>query len=213
MKKSLSLVFAVLLFVVLGCSLGGLTGSKEEAPTPAPDSSSSDTAKTDGTPAETKTDSSSSSSGSGNLTLDNFNKLKAGMKYDEVVKILGSEGSETSSSSIGKIELKSYKWEGEKYARIYVHFKNDEMTSKSQSGLGSSAGDADITKAKYDQIKNDMSYEEVKKIIGSEGEQNSSSSAGSSTYSAYTWKGANYSSISISLKDDKVTSKRQSNLK
>ncbi len=215
MKKSLSLVLVTLLFVVLGCSLGGLTGSKDEAPTPAPDSTSSDTTKIESTPADTKTDSSSSSSGSGNLTLDNFNKLKAGMKYDEVVKILGSEGSETSSSSIGKIELKSYKWEGEKFARIYVNFKNDEMTSKSQSGLGSTSGsgDADITKAKYDEIKNDMSYEEVKKIIGSEGEQNSSSSSGSSTYSSYTWKGANYSRISISLKDDKVTSKRQSNLK
>ncbi|MEZ5344187.1 MAG: DUF3862 domain-containing protein [Pyrinomonadaceae bacterium] len=214
MKKSLSLVLATLTFVVLGCSLGGLTGSKEEAPTPAPDSTSSDTTTTS-TPAETSSDSSSTSSGSGNLTLDNFNKLKAGMKYEEVVKILGSEGSETSSSSVGKIELKSYKWEGDKFARIYANFRNDELTSKSQSGLGSSSGsgEADITKAKYDQIKNDMSYEEVKKIIGSEGEQNSSSSSGSSTYSSYTWKGPNYSRISISLKDDKVTSKRQSNLK
>ncbi|MCB1023473.1 MAG: DUF3862 domain-containing protein [Acidobacteria bacterium] len=215
MKKSLSLVLATLLFVVLGCSLGGLTGKKDEAPTPAPDSTSSDTTKSDTTSSDTKSDTKSTSGNSGNLTLDNFNKLKAGMKYDEVVKILGSEGSETSSSTIGNIELKSFKWEGDKFARIYVNFKNDEMTSKSQSGLGSSssAGDADITKAKYDEIKNGMSYDEVKKIIGSEGEQNSSSSSGSSTYSSYTWKGANYSRISISLKDDKVTSKRQSNLK
>lgn len=210
MKKSLSLVFAALLFVVLGCSLGDLL-KKDDAPTAAPDTTSTDGPKTD----EPKTDTTSSTSGSGDLTLDNFNKMKTGMSYDEVVKILGSSGSETSSSSVGKYELKSYKWEGDKFIRIYANFRNDEMRSKSQSGLGGSAssGSADISKAKYDQIKNGMSYDEVKKIVGSDGEQRSSSSIGKSSYMSYSWKGAKFSRISVRFKDDKVTGKSQSGLK
>ncbi len=99
MKKSLSLVFALLLFIALGCSFGGF-GKKEEAPTPAPDSTSTDSGSTDSkTTSEKPSDSTSSESGS--LTLSNFNKIELGADYEDVVKILGSDGSETSSSSIG----------------------------------------------------------------------------------------------------------------
>ncbi len=128
MKKSLSLVFALLLFIALGCSFGGF-GKKEEAPTPAPDSTSTDSGSTDSkTTSEKPSDSTSSESGS--LTLSNFNKIELGADYEDVVKILGSDGSETSSSSIGGSGRKSYKWEGEKFTRIYANFKDNKVISK-----------------------------------------------------------------------------------
>lgn len=213
MKKSLGLAFAMLLFVVLGCSLGDLGSKSDEAPTPVPDAE--DAEKT-----ETKTDSSgdstsTSSTGKGSITLDSFSKMKNGMTYEEVVKILGKEGEETSSSTIGKYELKSYKWEGEKSARISASFRNNELRSKSQFGLGSSSGsgDADLTKAKYEQIKIGMTYDEVKEIIGSPGEQTSTSTFGNSTLTSYRWKGENFSNMYVRFKDDKVTGKSNSGLK
>ena len=210
MKKSLTLVLAILLFVVLGCSLSSLT-KKDDAPTPVTDSKTGDSTDTKTTDTTEKPTTSS-----GTLTLDNFNKIKTGMSYEEVVKILGSEGTETSSSTVGKYELKSYKWEGEKFVRVYASFRNNELRTKSQSGLGSSSsrgGSADISKAKYDQIKTGMSYDEVKKIIGSDGEQRSSSSIGKSSYVSYVWKGPKFSRISASFRDDKLSSKSQSGLK
>ncbi len=207
MKSSFIMVLAIMLFVVLGCSMLNKKDEKVATPTPSADSSpsTSDSPKT------------TSSSDSASLSMEKYEKIKNGMSYEEVAEILGSKGSETRSSTIGKIELKSYKWEGDKYQRIYVNFRDDKVNTKSQSGLSNSAskkdGDADITMDKYTQIKNDMSYEDVVKLIGSEGEQSSSSKIGSTEISSYNWKGPNYSRIFATFKDNKLTSKSQSGLK
>ncbi|MCW5959710.1 MAG: DUF3862 domain-containing protein [Pyrinomonadaceae bacterium] len=208
MKRSYTLALAVLVFVVLGCGMLGKKEEKVEIPTNTAES----TPVAKDSPAKS-TDSSSSSS----LSMEKYEEIKNGMSYDEVAKVLGSPGEETRSSTVGKIELKSYKWEGDKYQRVYVNFRDGKVNSKSQSGLSGSTvskdGDADITKAKYDQIKNDMSYEEVVKIIGSEGEQISNSKSGNYEYSSYAWKGPNYSRISASFRNGKLNSKSQSGLK
>ena len=212
MKKSLSLVLVALMFVVFGCSLDRFTGGGggDDAPTPVSDSK--DDSKTD----DSKTDDSSDSSGGSGLTMDNYEKIKSGMSYDEVTEILGSKGAETRSSSVGDSEYKSYKWEGEKYLRVYVNFKDDKMTSKSQTGLkkgSSSTGGADISMGKYEKINNGMSISEVQDIIGSKGEETSSSSIGKSSYKSFRWKGEKFSYISVRFKDDKVNSKSQYGLK
>lgn len=205
MKISLSLVLAALLFVVLGCSLDRFTGKDDTAPTPVSEKSS-----------DSKSDDKSDSSG-GSLTMDNYEKVKTGMSYDDVTDILGSKGTETRSSKVGTTESKSYKWEGDKYVRIYVNFRDDKVTSKSQSGLrGSSSsggGGSDISMEKYEKINDGMSISEVEEIIGSKGEETSSSSIGKSTYKAYRWKGEKFSFISVRFKDDKVNSKSQYGLK
>jgi len=208
MKKSFSLVLIIMLFVVLGCNMLGKKDEKIDTPTPATDSSTT----TESTPKTT-----TSSSDSGDLTMASYEKITNGMSYDDVVKLLGSKGEETRSSTIGKIELKSYKWEGDNYKRIYVNFRDDKVNSKTQSGLSGSTlskdGNADLSMDKYNQIKNGMSYEEVVKIIGSEGEQSSNSKIGSTEISSYNWKGANYSRIFATFSGNKLTSKSQAGLK
>ncbi len=47
-----------------------------------------------------------------------YTQLETGMTYAEAVKIIGSEGSQTSSSLSGSYKTAAYKWEGEKYSRI-----------------------------------------------------------------------------------------------
>ncbi len=208
MKSSFSFVLVIMLFVVLGCNMLNKKTEKVDTPTPPPDSTSTtskDSPKT------------TSSSDSGGLTMENYEKIKNGMTYEEVTELLGSKGEETRSSTIGKIELKSYKWEGDNYKRIYVNFRDNKVNSKTQSGLSGNAvtkdGGADITMDKYNQIKNGMSYEEIVKIIGSEGEQSSNSKIGNVEISSYRWKGPNYSNIFATFKDNKLTSKSQNGLK
>lgn len=57
------------------------------------------------------------------------------MTYKEVVEILGSDGTETSNSEIGKYKTVVYKWEGDNYTYVIASFQNDKMSFKSQYGL------------------------------------------------------------------------------
>lgn len=75
------------------------------------------------------------------------------------------------------------------------------------------SADSTISMGKYNQIKNDMKKSEVENIIGSAGEEISSSSGGGFTFSTYKWSGENYSTIIISYKNDRVMSKSQFGLK
>jgi hypothetical protein len=77
-------------------------------------------------------------------------------------------------------------------------------TSSSKSGL---------SMAKYDQIKDGMSYKEVTDIIGKEGTEQSSSKVGSTVIKTMKWQGDDYEFIFVNFTNDKVTFKSQANLK
>lgn len=200
MKHTLG--FLVLLAAILGCSS---FSKKESANNAAPAPAKTEPAKTDVAPPSAS-----------DLTLEKFNQLTVGMKYDEAVKILGSAGTESSSSSSAGNTYKTYKWEGSNNARITAMFKNSVLTSKNQSSLRSTAAaapTADLTMAKYDQLQTGMSLTETVKIIGSEGSQTSSSTSGSYKTTTYKWEGDKNARIYVIFKDDKIQSKSQSNLK
>lgn len=152
------------------------------------------------------------------LTQEKFEQLAVGMKYDDAVKVLGSGGSETSSSSSAGNKYVTYKWEGANNARITANFKNGVLTSKNQSNVRSgkasdSPAKADLTVAKYEQLENGISYADAVKIIGSEGEQTSSSNSGSYKSTTYRWEGDKNARFYLIFKDDKLTSKSQNNVK
>jgi hypothetical protein len=210
MKKSISLVIITLLFVVLGCSFGSLTGKKDDVPTPVPDAKSGDTAEKK---ADDSTSGSDSSSSSASLSIDNFNKIELDMDYDAVKGIMGGEGNETSSSKSGSYESKAYEWKGDKFARVSVRFQNGKLVSKSQSNLTDRKGDAVLTQDKFNKVNTDMTYEQVKGVLGSDGEMTRISKIGDSTLTSYTWKGPKFERVFASFKNDKLTNKTQSGLK
>jgi hypothetical protein len=78
--------------------------------------------------------------------------------------------------------------------------------NKSTSGSG-------LTKEKFAQIKNGMTYKQVVDILGSEGEETSSSEIGRYKVASYKWSGPEYSMIYGVFTNDKLTSKTQANLK
>jgi hypothetical protein len=208
MKNSLTLVLITLLFVALGCSLDKLTGKKDEVPTPVPESTA--TTETD---SGDKKDTAATDTASGDLSMDKFNKIELGMSYDKVKEVMGSEGNQTSMNKSGSFESASYDWKGDKYARISVRITNGELTYKSQSGLTPGSGTADIDQAKFNKLNIGMSYDEVKGIIGSEGEMTSLMKIAKTTSTSYRWKGEKYSNIFINFRDDKLQNKSQSGLK
>lgn len=68
------------------------------------------------------------------LSLEKYNQLKDGMKFEVVTAILG-EGAEMSKTEILGSSVTSYQWRGPEFASITASFQNNKMTSKSQYGL------------------------------------------------------------------------------
>ena len=212
MKKSISLVLMALMFVVLGCSLDKLTGDKKDDVPPKVEDTGDKSGDKSGDD-KPKDDKSSDSESSADLSIDKFNKIELEMDYDKVKEIMGSEGNETSSSKSGTYESKSIEWKGDKFARISVRFQNGKLASKSQSNLTDRKGSADLTQDKFNKVNTDMSYDEVKGILGSDGEMTRISKIGKSTSTSYTWKGPKNQRVITSFRNDKLTNKTQLGLK
>lgn len=66
-----------------------------------------------------------------------FEAIKTGMTYEEVVDIIGGEGELSSQVDIAGYNTKMYMWEGEGSigANANATFQNNSLTSKAQFGL------------------------------------------------------------------------------
>lgn len=69
------------------------------------------------------------------VTMDNFNKLKTGMTYEQVVKILGEEGTVLSENEMSGYRTVMYQWKGGYVANMNCMFQNGKLISKAQFGL------------------------------------------------------------------------------
>lgn len=77
---------------------------------------------------------------SGDITLDEFNAIKTGMTYEEVVHIIGTRGTLLSESNLNLGEeyvTRMYTWDGvgSLGANANVTFQNGKVVSKAQFGL------------------------------------------------------------------------------
>lgn len=96
---------------------------------------------------------------------------------------------------------------------IAMAINMDNSIQKSVSGVSDES--EYITMSDYNQIQEGMSYDEVKEIIGSEGQLTSTSSMNGYTISIYTWygNGAAGSNANVTFTNDAVTGKAQVGLK
>lgn len=70
------------------------------------------------------------------VTLEKFNKIETGMTYQQVVDIIGEEGTISTESSYGSQNMKVYYWyAANNIANATVSFMNGKVTAKSQVGL------------------------------------------------------------------------------
>lgn len=120
-----------------------------------------------------------------------------------------SGGGDSSSSSSSKSSKSSTTTE--------QSVDNNSSKTDNNSTDSNTTDEAVATMDKYNQIQNDMTYEQVKNIMGFDGTEAGSSSASVAGQSAeakvYTWKGkALGSNASVSFYNDKVVSKAQAGL-
>ena len=66
-----------------------------------------------------------------------------------------------------------------------------------------------VTKAEYDQIREGMSYSEVRRIIGAPGEEQSRSDLAGISTVMYAWMNANGSNMNAMFQNDKLVTKAQ----
>ena len=70
------------------------------------------------------------------VTLAQFNQVREGMTYEEVVAVLGSEGVEQSSSNIAGIKTVMYAWNGNTMGgNMNAMFQDGKLIQKAQFGL------------------------------------------------------------------------------
>jgi hypothetical protein len=122
MKNLQGLAFALLVLAVVACSCPNLKDLEKRS------------SRTSDSPSAASTPSKSSSTGDV-LTMEKFNRLKNGMKYEECVDIMGSEGSQTMSSGEGRYKVETYKWDRENFQFVMLTFMGGKLNSKVQNGL------------------------------------------------------------------------------
>jgi hypothetical protein len=75
------------------------------------------------------------------VTMANYNRLKTGMTYAQVAKVLGKEGTELGSSDIAGSRTVIHQWNGHGLgarisgANMNTMFQNGKLIQKAQSGL------------------------------------------------------------------------------
>lgn len=69
------------------------------------------------------------------VTMKAYKRIKIGMTYHEICRIIGSNGEEMTRSNGGGNTFTSHKWEGSDYAIITAVFKNSILTNKYEANL------------------------------------------------------------------------------
>ncbi|QKY68731.1 DUF3862 domain-containing protein [Lentibacillus sp. CBA3610] len=126
------------------------------------------------------------------ITGEEFEQISNGMTYEEVVEIIGSEGTVQSETGEEDSEFHTiiYSWDGADGwgSNAMLTFQDGQLQSKSQAGVGNeSESDVTITIDEFNQLENGMTTDEVFEIIGGEGEITSQTGEEGSQYHTVTY--------------------------
>ena len=85
---------------------------------------------------DTTNPTSSQTSENTKATLEKFNQIQTGVTYQEVVELMGEEGTLSTESSYGDQTMQIYYWYAKNgISNATVSFQNEKVTAKSQIGL------------------------------------------------------------------------------
>jgi Beta-lactamase inhibitor (BLIP) len=196
----LSVIGLIVLVIVIAVASGG-----DDSASPA------STTKTNSTKTSEGTESSNNKEG---ISKEEFEQVKDGMTYEEVVKVVGVEGellSETGEKG-SQFHTIMYSWEGANGwgANANMTFQNEKLVSKAQFGVGGGS-DVEVSLEQFNKIQNGMTYEQVTEILGGEGEL--SSTAGDAKMYSYAGKGDIGANAILSFQANKLINKTQMGLK
>lgn len=151
----------------------------------------------------------SASTDSGVIDSDKFARIESGMTYEEVVSIIGSEGTEDTTSQVGDITTTIYEWQSDSFGVATVTFQNDKVVNKTQVGAGDSSA-AMATMEKYNQVQTGMTLDQVVEVMGGEGQLQSDTDVAGTTSQIYSWSGESLgSNMTVTLMNGTVSAKVQ----
>jgi outer membrane protein assembly factor BamE (lipoprotein component of BamABCDE complex) len=218
----LGLIGLIVLFIIIGVATSG--GSKSSTKTTTSTTTKSDANLSSSTSKPTDTNQTNATttpaSNDGVLTKEKFDKITDGMTYDQVKAIVGSDGELLSESGDKGTEFytEMYQFKTDGFlSNSTMMFQGGKLINKSQVGLGGNNSNVKIDKAKYDQIQNGMTYEQVQQIAGGEGEiLSESGQKGTDLYTImvqYEGNGDLGANVSLMFQGNKLQTKAQFGLK
>ncbi|MTH54961.1 DUF3862 domain-containing protein [Bacillus mangrovi] len=198
----------LLILAVLGMS-GALAGcgqgekSTEPAAAEEPAAEDKETQGEDGQGGEPSLDE-SVAKGSDTITQEKYEQVEGGLSYEEVAKLIGSEGEEDTKQKLPE-NTKRYTWssDGDQGIAITVfEFVDSKLDSKSQFGF-SEDEPLQIRQEQYDQLKLGMPIDQVTKLLGGEGVLTTESDGlgGEFKSQMYTYKGDGEKTYSLHFTD------------
>ncbi len=203
MKKKL--IFSAALVLSLGLAGCGEDTTKDTSDKPVEESKKEDTTKQKTTAPATKEETKSDK-----LTEEKFKQIKEGMTYEEVVKIVGSEGKVISETGVAGDPYHTVMYEFETdgtFSTSSMMFQGGKLINKTQIGVGSS--DVKITIDEFNKLENGMPEAKVFEILGGEGDLISESG----NLKMYNYAGEKaLSNASITIQDGKLMNKTQMGL-
>jgi hypothetical protein len=150
------------------------------------------------------------------VTAAAFAAVRPGMTLEEVNTLIGSPGKLGSSSEFGGSRSEGYTWSGRNMSAIIVTFRNGRVAGGLQSGLyGQPSAGAAATLAKFSQLKEGMTLEEVSRIMGGPGNLSSFTDLGDGRMMlGYVWPGRSLGTTAItSFIDGRLMSQTQMGLR
>ena len=140
------------------------------------------------------------------LTVDKVRSIDFDMSYDDVVKTIGFELKINSSTNSGNLEAKTYEYY-EDLDRLILVFIDSKLVSI-ECEVGELNKNKKITEEEYAQIKDGMTYDEVRHLLGYEGRMRAKHKKNNvSVNNVEIVTQYSFSNINLTFKNDVLTSK------
>ncbi|WP_346206778.1 DUF3862 domain-containing protein [Caldifermentibacillus hisashii] len=204
--------WAIVVIIIIGIATSGGGDDTDKAGTSQNKNKTEQTNKKSDTATVEKSD-------EGLLTKEKFDQIQNGMTYEEVVAVVGSEGTVMSESGTKGDPAYTviYEFETDGFmSAATMMFQDNKLINKSQAGLGGGS-DVEVTLDQFNQLQNGMTYEEVTQLLGGEGEiLSETGDKGTEFYTviySYPGKGDLGANVTLTFQGDKLQNKSQFGLK
>lgn len=125
--------FWLIVVIIIIAIIGGSQTSTNNTQTSA---GAETTSNTQTTTMNNNTGTTTSTNDDVEVTLEQYNQIKDGMTYDEVLEIFGGKETTSSESEIAGIKSEIKTWNGNgTFSVVTIGFTDGEVSSKSQTGL------------------------------------------------------------------------------
>jgi hypothetical protein len=200
--------WVIVIIILIGTRAAGSNDNNQAKDTDNSKSVAADTTKKEETKKE-ETKKEEPKKEDSKVTYENFLKVKMNDKLETIVSLLG-EGQELSSSEVAGIKTVMYSWYGSGISTMNVTIQNGVVTGKAQMALKDF--DAGVTMEKYNQVKEGMTYDKVKAILG-DGQITSQTKLLNMETIMYSWVNKDGSNCTGIFTAGKLDMKAQFNLK